>query len=708
MYTDNFKYMIGNSNCCDVVDYLIKAEKFVYKEPIIATYSLLSFIEIVVKRIYRTLNQHVLSSNNFDYMLKSKDFFDVINVNIVNKFYKIDELSKYLIEYDEDLDDDTKVNLTLELLENIHVVSYWYSNSLGLCECQFKKFINPIYHATIDEPIEDIILDYEGNKSYVGYKVLDTISFSYSFFSWQNNLVASEMGFEKNSIDLISSFKNYELTDSQNYAINKLDKFLIVKEQKIFILKGYGGSGKTFITKGLTDYLDLSKVNYILTAPTGKAAKVIQNKTNKIATTIHKMIYCFKDIYDDCCNKDDVDTYKMYFNIDENNVQPSNTVFIIDESSMIGDNYQKNEFFSFGSSRLLTDLIKFTNILDDKFNNKILFIGDTAQLPPVGMKDSPALDMDYLVEKYNLNIDSCELTDVVRQKKESGILINSLILRKKIQYGSWQQGVSFDLNYDEIMLLKDEELIINYLKACDGKITDNTIIIAYKNEMVEYYNKLVREYFFPNKHYITQGDKIMVVENYRDSDKSIFNGDYGYIKKVNEQIIQREISVKTKINDEKIFTIIPLQFRKVEIEFIGVNKSFTTEILIFENILYRDKIYTNTGFELDIKKYVLSDNDISKIERLGIYLDVVKRAEQLGIKSNKKEFKKFITEDPYFNSLKVKFGYSITCHKSQGSEWENVFINCNFHNKLSVDYLRWLYTAITRSSKNLYLINLPA
>lgn len=226
------------------------------------------------------------------------------------------------------------------------------------------------------------------------------------------------MGFEKNSIDLISSFKNYELTDSQNYAINKLDKFLIVKEQKIFILKGYGGSGKTFITKGLTDYLDLSKVNYILTAPTGKAAKVIQNKTNKIATTIHKMIYCFKDIYDDCCNKDDVDTYKMYFNIDENNVQPSNTVFIIDESSMIGDNYQKNEFFSFGSSRLLTDLIKFTNILDDKFNNKILFIGDTAQLPPVGMKDSPALDMDYLVEKYNLNIDSCELTDVVRQKKK--------------------------------------------------------------------------------------------------------------------------------------------------------------------------------------------------------------------------------------------------------------------------------------------------
>jgi len=402
-----------------------------------------------------------------------------------------------------------------------------------------------------------------------------------------------------------------------------------------------------------------------------------------------------------------VETYKFYFNVDENSVQPSNTIFIIDESSMISDNYSKNEFFNFGSGKLLSDLLKFTNITDDKYNNKIIFIGDMAQLPPVGMNRSPALDPDYFKEKLDFTVDSYELTDVVRQQQESGILINSLKLREKIQSKAWQSGTTYeiDCNYSDMSSISEENLIDKYLESYYKQNDDNAVIIAHNNQTVDDYNRMVRKKIFPTNRYATIDDKVMAIENFRDPNYSIFNGDYGRILSIKDEFIQRDIKLTTTIDDEKITTTIPLRFKKMEIEFSDTNKSFTIETIIFENSLDRDLVYDNTGFGADIKKYALSNNDIGKIERLALYLDVLRRAKKIGIKSNTKDFKKFIAEDIYFNSLKIKFGYAITCHKAQGSEWKNVFLNTKAHNKFTKDYLRWLYTAITRSSEKLFIID---
>jgi hypothetical protein len=708
MYRGNFKYMINSSCCSDVIEYLINAEESLYRDPVISTICMLSYCEIIVKKIY---NQYSLGFDiNWDLknMLDNDAFSNLVNREILKLFKYIDDKGMYLIYYDEDLLDDIKEQEALELLKAINIIAYWFYKSFRIGEHILEEFIPPVqfYFGCDDESIKHVYKEYRKIRFTMTYKLPKYIKMTQSDFIIQNNEVAKSLGFKKDFIFLNDVFSGVELTNSQKNAIDKLDLFLNDSDEKIFVLKGFGGTGKTFLTKGITDYFELREINYILAAPTGKAAKVIQNKTLKSATTIHKAIYSFRDLQDESKEKNE-DTYKIFFNIDEHSVQPSNTVFIFDEASMIGDNYQKNEFYKFGSAKLLSDLFQFTNIFDKKFNNKIIFIGDTAQLPPIGMKTSPALDINYLYDKLQINVKSTELTDVVRQQKQSGILLNSINLRKQMLNKNFQNGASLDLNYDDINEIKESDLISEYIKSCNGQISDNSIIIASKNELVDNYNSLVRDYFFPNKKYITEDDKVMAIENYRDPNFPIFNGDYGYVKVVYDDIIQRDIAVRTTIENESITVTVPLRFKRVQIEFIGINNPFTIDALIFENILYRNKIYANSSFENDIKRYVLSDSDIAAIEKKALYLDVANRAEMLGIKDDKKKFRKFMAEDPYYNALKVKFGYAITCHKAQGSEWENVFLNCNYHNKYSLDYLRWLYTAITRSTKKLYLINSP-
>lgn len=707
MYKGNFKFMLYSSCCSDVIQYLILAEEAITRKPIVSTVSLLSFVEIVVKKICNQYDFQLDGSWSLKEILEYKYFAELVNNEILKEFQEVNELGKYLIDYNYDLDDDLIEKHTLNLLKKTYVIAYWFYSSFNLGDCLFEEFKQPSmgYYGYGDDLVENIFNEYRKVKSNQNYKLSSYIKLNQGDFRIRNNEVAEVLGFEKDFITLNDVLNEYELTASQQNAIDSLDRFFSDDTHKIFLLKGFGGTGKTFLTKGITDYFDAREINYVLAAPTGKAAKVIQSKTNKMATTIHKAIYYFKNLDDDLNSNDDTDAFKAYFNIDEHTVRPTNTVFMIDEASMIGNNYQKNEFFKFGSSKLLNDLIKFTNIMDEKYNNKIIFIGDTAQLPPIGMSKSPALDKNYFKEELGIIVNSAELTDVVRQKQESGILINSLRLRKQMVNKAWLNGITLDLNFEDMKSIKENILVDKYIESCSGGGTpDESIIIAYSNEMVDYYNSLVRENLFLNKKQITIGDKVMAVENYRDPDTPIFNGDYGYVKEIDTDTIQRDIKIKTNINDERIEVTVPLRFRKVQLEFSDTNKSFDIETLIFENILYRDIVYANSSFALDIKNYGLSIRDISKIERIALYFDVARRAAKLNIKSDEKKFRIFMTEDPFYNSLKIKFGYAITCHKAQGSEWKNVFLNCNAHNKSSLEYLRWLYTAITRSSKDIYLI----
>ncbi len=487
-----------------------------------------------------------------------------------------------------------------------------------------------------------------------------------------------------------NAFKQYELTTGQSQLVKKLDNFLNDDAQKCFLLKGYAGTGKTFITKGLTEYFRAIGRTYILAAPTGKAAKVIANKTASEAYTIHKTIYSNKNIKEfKVSNTDGTETYKFYYDLNVND-DPAQTIYIIDEASMVADIYQEAEFFRFGSGFLLYDLLKYINLDNNDHNKKIIFIGDNAQLPPVGMSVSPALDEQYLLDKHHLKVSSFELVDVVRQAEHSGVLQNSIKMRDALNTNTFNQ-LDFDMNFPDIQHVEHGDLMTRYLESCNYKVNGESIIIAHSNVSVAEYNQRIREHFFPNQPYIVAGDKVMAVSNNSQFEIFISNGDFGLIKEIAPSSETRKVTIKRKSEDsERVEEIeIRLSFRDVVVGFSDLNNhAHYFRCKIVENLLYSEV------------------PNLSSDEHKAIYVDFTIRNKHL--RAGTKEHKDALRSDPYFNAMKIKFGYAITCHKAQGSEWNNVFVNCKTHmGSLNAAYFRWLYTAITRTSKKLYLLDEP-
>ena len=485
------------------------------------------------------------------------------------------------------------------------------------------------------------------------------------------------------AINLSLFFQKYNLTNSQNELVNKLETFIDASNssQNIFLLKGYAGTGKTFITKGLTEYLKEIGRTFILAAPTGKAAKVIANKTQNEAFTIHKTIYSTNDIKEYKENEDDK-TYKFYFDLRVND-DPNNTIYIIDEASMISNVYGEPEFFRFGSGFLLQDLLKYINIDCNDHNKKIIFIGDNAQLPPIGMNFSPALDNQYLTKTFNLLVNEYELTEVVRQKNNSGILKNTIPIRKSLVAQTFNQ-LDIKTNHYDVYHVEHEDFLNTYLKESKYKIDQDTIIIAFSNSSVKEYNDKIREYYFPdNVNNIVINDKVMVTSNNANYEIFISNGDFGIVQEVSSKPEVKQIVTKNGIINETLY------FRDVTILFYSLNGiPYSIKCKIIENLLYSDK------------------PNLSSNENKALYVDFMMRHPHL--KANTKEWKDALKKDPYFNVLKIKFGYAITCHKAQGSEWKNVFLNCKPHQSvLSQSYFRWIYTALTRASEKLFTLDEP-
>lgn len=473
-------------------------------------------------------------------------------------------------------------------------------------------------------------------------------------------------------------FERYELTNSQKELVQKLEYFINSpkEEQNVFLLKGYAGTGKTFITKGLTEYLKSIGRNFILAAPTGKAAKVIAHKTKCEAFTIHKTIYSRSNIKEYKDEKEQ--TIKFYFELNVNNIS-DDAIYIIDEASMISNVYNEIEFIRFGSGFLLQDLIHFINLDCNDHNKKIIFIGDNAQLPPVGMNFSPALDIKYLKEKFGLLCDEYELTEIVRQKSDSGILKNTEQLRSSLK-NNFYNKLDINTSYDDVKHIEHNDFINMYLKESGYKLDHQTMIIASTNVSVKEYNDKIREHFFPNNPQdITVGDKIIVTANNSNYEIFISNGDFGMIE---------EISPKSEIRHSSKYNL-DLFFRNAIILFYDINGTpHHINCKIIENILYSQ------------------ESNLSSDETKALYVDFMIR--HPGLKANTKEWKEALMSDPYFNALRIKFGYAITCHKAQGSEWKRVFIDCKSHvSKLSQEYFRWLYTAITRASQNLFMLDEP-
>lgn len=468
----------------------------------------------------------------------------------------------------------------------------------------------------------------------------------------------------------------FSLTPSQQQAFNKIQSFL-QNGSDVFILKGYAGTGKTTLIKYVVENLRAQNKNCQILAPTGRAAKVLRDKMGA-GITIHKGIYS-REL--ECIEVESEDKSKKSFRyvfplINHNN---SNTeIVIVDESSMISDVEDIGEFYQFGSGRLLKDLLEYVNVCGIK---KLIFVGDPAQLPPVTDNHSRALDRDYLEEK-GLKVDTYELTKVIRQSEDSPILNESIKMRELLEMPKAQRS-NFCINPvgDSIIEIPFEEVVKTYTNHSPVPEVDNCILISFSNRQCYELNMAIREVLFPGKLIVQIGDVLIINANNYSHGIDLFNGDM--IKVLNVGGAETHTNIPVTINKEKRH--IDITFRDVEI--IYPNSNVVIKCKIIEDLL------------------MCKERDLTVWQIRALYIDFCMRHPSL--KEGSLEFKHALNKDQYFNALKVKFGYAITCHKSQGSEWNTVFVDYSGRCGLSDDHIRWCYTATTRAKNNLYIINPP-
>jgi ATP-dependent exoDNAse (exonuclease V) alpha subunit len=494
-------------------------------------------------------------------------------------------------------------------------------------------------------------------------------------------------------IRLRDAFDGHHLTANQESLVLELEAFLASRDEHVFILSGHAGTGKTFITKGLSEFLAAAGRQCVLTAPTGKAARVITQKSGRTATTIHKKIYSMDDIREYKVDElDGSETYKLYAVLEVND-DADNAVYVVDESSMVSDVYSEGEFFRFGSGKLLSDLMKYVNLDHNDHTKKIIFIGDAAQLPPAGMTSSPALDQRYLAKTFGVTtIRSFELSEVVRQDAGSGILSSANTLRESLSRKIFSKLVLATDAPDVQSHSEADDIVSGYLTASSNKVSDVAMIIASSNADVASFNEQVRRRLFPGKQDVTEGDKLVVVMNCIVDGIALNNGDLVYVTKVGNAPETRAVTLrsKNKSTGKVQETEVTLQFRDMQIGFRTTSGEVTrTHSKIVESLLYS------------------SHPNLSSDETKALYIDFKRRKPHLP--KGGKELRDALREDPYFNALRVKFGYALTCHKAQGSEWPDVFVQCKTHhtNPRTEEYFRWLYTAITRASSQVHLLNPP-
>ncbi|WP_299839290.1 AAA family ATPase [uncultured Tenacibaculum sp.] len=456
--------------------------------------------------------------------------------------------------------------------------------------------------------------------------------------------------------EIIQKF-SYDPTQKQLELIDQLAEYIFNTDtNKLFLLKGYAGTGKTTVISTVVHSLWKAGKKAVLLAPTGRAAKVISGYSKRQAFTIHKKIYFPKK------QTNGGVSFVMQPN------KHTNTIFIVDEASMISDQVQNAKLFENGS--LLDDLISY--VYSGK-NCKLIFIGDTAQLPPVKLDVSPALDADKLSLHFNKSVKEIELDEVVRQQQDSGILANATDLRLLIQ----NEGIDFqfDVNFPDIVRLQDGYEIQDAITdAYDGDIgVEDTAIIVRSNKRANQYNSQIRTKIRGQENEISVGDYVMVVKNnyfwLKDSSSAGF-------------IANGDICEVMRINDIK--ELYGFKFAEVTIRMIDY-----PDMKPFETVLLLDTLTSESpslSYEESNRLYEAVKEDFAH--------EKSKYKQFMGVKKNK-----------YFNALQVKFSYAMTCHKSQGGQWKTIFIEQPYlPDGSSVEYLRWLYTAVTRAQDKLYLI----
>jgi exodeoxyribonuclease-5 len=450
----------------------------------------------------------------------------------------------------------------------------------------------------------------------------------------------------------------HEPTGQQLALFDMLHTFLLKDDDKeCFILKGYAGTGKTTIVGALVKALKHYNYKSVLLAPTGRAAKVITAYSGRKAFTIHKRIYRKKT----ALNVDES------FMISEN--LANNTLFIIDEASMISDQLSGNN-----RDTLLYDLVKY--VYNDK-NCKLLLVGDTAQLPPVGSDSSPALDEQLMRLDYQLNVFSYELTDVLRQGKDSGILYNATRIRDIIRQGKEVIPQITTKGYTDVFRMTGERLQEGLEYAYNKYGDESTLVICRSNKNANLYNKQIRTRLLWREEELTGGDQLMVVKNNyfwlqdqeEGSNAFIANGDIAKIRKV-----------------RKIEDMYGFRFADVQLEFIDYSDDPVLDCKVLLDTLYSES------------------PALQPIDQKRFYLEAMKDYDHI---PNKRAKHNELKLNPYYNALQIKFAYAITCHKAQGGQWDAVFVDQGYltDERVNTDFLRWFYTACTRATKELFLVN---
>lgn len=450
----------------------------------------------------------------------------------------------------------------------------------------------------------------------------------------------------------------HQPTVKQGLALNKLANFVLEgKKDDVFLLKGFAGTGKTTLVATLVSSLWKVKMSSVLMAPTGRAAKVMSVYSGNKAFTIHKKIYFPKK----------QSGGGIQFVLAPN--KHRNTVFIVDEASMIPDAPSDSKLFENGS--LLDDLMYYVH---SGHNCKLILIGDTAQLPPVKLELSPALDENRLSLNYNKEVECLELDEVMRQSDDSGILHNATNLREQLQ-SEFFDDFKFDLQrYTDIVRLIDGNEI---QEAIDSSYSENgkeqTAIIVRSNKRANLYNQNIRERILFLDNEISVGDYMMVVKN-----------NYFWLKPNSEAGFIANGDIIEVLELFAIKELYGFKFAEVKVKMVDYPNQKP-----FETVLLLDTITAETPS--------LSYEDGNKL-----YQEVMK-----DYAHEKSKYRKFlgVKNNRFFNALQVKFSYAVTCHKSQGGQWDTVFVEQPYlPNGVNKDYLRWLYTAVTRAERQLYLI----
>jgi exodeoxyribonuclease-5 len=446
-------------------------------------------------------------------------------------------------------------------------------------------------------------------------------------------------------------------TGDQSEALKKIAGYICDNNNDvIFLMTGYAGTGKTSVISSVVKTLDMLRMRSVLLAPTGRAAKVLASYSGRQAFTVHKKIYRQKS------SKDGFGSFSLDRNLHKD------TFFIVDEASMVSNSSGDSALF--GSGRLLDDLIEYVYSGTDC---KLIIVGDTAQLPPVGSTVSPALDPESL-GSYGFGLISCELKQVVRQSETSGVLMNATRIRLQVAETNLVHPAIDCINFKDTIRITGEELIDEISTAYGTSGMEGTIIVVNSNKQANRYNQGIRNRIFFREEEISTGDMVMVVKNNytiieEDEEGAGFiaNGDIAEVRKI-------------KKYEERY----GFHFADMVLKFPDYNLEIDAKVML--DVLHLDTPALPSEKNKELFHAILADH--------------------LNIKTRRKQYDA-VKKDPYFNALQIKFAYAVTCHKAQGGQWERVFIDQGMFNRneITIDYLRWFYTAMTRSTDRVYLVN---